>query len=75
MSSLFLTDDELRQLTGRAFKSRQIAWLKEQGLPFRVNATGHPVVARAVIVGLSSEPPAPQTRGWAPRVLEARHGT
>lgn len=75
MSSLFLNDEELRQLTGRTLKSRQIAWLKEQGLPFRVNATGHPVVARVVIVGLASEPPSPQKRGWTPRVLETRHGT
>lgn len=68
---LFLTDEQLVKFTGRRAKSRQIKWLREVGVPFRVNATGHPVVARAVVEGREGakealEPPAP---GWTPRVI------
>ena len=42
--NLFLTSEELAQLTGRKLKSQQIKWLKTSGLPFWVNARGHPVV-------------------------------
>jgi hypothetical protein len=48
-STLFLDDDELAQLTGRRLKSRQIEWLRQNGIAFRVNATGYPVVTRASI--------------------------
>jgi hypothetical protein len=67
---LFLTDDELRQLTGRPQKSRQIAWLRNNGIPFRVNATGHPVVTRSAIDS-HQEQPAPPARRWTPRVIGA----
>lgn len=70
MSALFLTEEELATLTGRRLKSRQIEWLRGTGIPFRVNATGHPVVTRGVIEGRKEEPAAPQR--WAPRVVEAR---
>ena len=45
----FLDDDEIATLTGRKIKSLQIKILRQQGVPFRVNATGHPVVARSAI--------------------------
>ena len=38
----FLDDDEIATLTGRKI-------MRQQGVPFRVNATGHPVVARSAI--------------------------
>jgi len=65
--SLFLDEDELIALTGRRSKSKQIAWLRQQGLPFRINATGHPVVTRSVIEGKSTEPP--PAKAWAPRAV------
>lgn len=64
----FLNDEELHQLTGRRMKSRQIAWLRAQGLPFRINATGHPVVTWAAVEGRyepAEVPPAPR---WVPNV-------
>lgn len=69
--ALFLTDEQLVKFTGRRAKSRQIKWLRDEGVPFRVNATGHPVVARTAVEGREGvkevlEPPAP---GWTPRVL------
>lgn len=70
MQHLFLEKEELRSLTGRAFKSLQIAWLRSSGIPFRVNATGHPVVTRAAVEG-RIEPEAPRAV-WVPKVIGGR---
>lgn len=68
--TLFLDDSELVTLTGRRMKSRQIEWLRDAGIPFRVNATGHPVVTRAAIEGRQpAEQSAPQPNAWTPRVV------
>ena len=65
--ALFLTDAELAQLTGRKLKSKQIAWLRAEAIPFRTNATGHPVVTRSAIDG---RPAAPEpVTGWIPRLV------
>ena len=66
---MFMEDDELVKLTGRRIKSKQIQWLRGEGIPFRVSATGHPVVLRSAVEGRSTEG-APATTGWKPRVLE-----
>lgn len=70
MTTGFLSPDELRQLTGRKPKSLQIAWLRTEGIPFRVNATGHPVVTWAAVEGRQpgAEPPQ-QPKAWQPRVI------
>ena len=70
MQHLFLEKEELRSLTGRAFKSLQIAWLRSSGIPFRVNATGHPVVTRAAVEG-RIEPETPRA-AWVPKVIGGR---
>jgi len=44
---MFLTPAEIRDLTGSAQRSRQIAWLKEHAWRFTTNLRGLPVVARA----------------------------
>jgi hypothetical protein len=68
MDPLFLTDDQLRQLTGRKVRRCQIDALRSMGIPFRVNASGKPVVCRSAVEGkqsaYTSEP-----AGWTPRVL------
>lgn len=70
MSTGFLSDAELRQLTGRARKGRQVEWLRTEGIPFRVNATGHPVVTWAAVEGRQQQAAeAPPARPWAPRVI------
>jgi len=69
MSPMFLEDDELAKLTGYKFKSKQIEWLRAAAIPFRVNATGHPVVTRGAIEGRKEEPAQPQR--WVPRVIGA----
>lgn len=67
----FLDDDALHRLTGRRMKSLQIAWLKAEGVPFRVNATGHPVVTWAAVDGRQEQQAqqAPKAQGWRPRVI------
>ena len=69
-STGFLSDADLVLLTGCRQKRRQIGWLRAEGIPFRVNATGHPVVTWAAVEGrpAAAEPPAP-ARGWTPRVV------
>ncbi|GAA6121504.1 DUF4224 domain-containing protein [Acidovorax sp. FG27] len=69
-TGLFLDDDDLTRLTSRKMKSKQIAWLRSAGIPFRVSATGHPVVTRAAVEGRTPEPAARQN-GWTPRVVGA----
>lgn len=66
-TGMFLNDAELHHLTARKFKSKQIEWLRSEGIPFRVNATGHPVVTRAVVEGRETEM-RPRQTGWVPRV-------
>lgn len=46
-----LTDEELRDLTGYQRPSKQIAWLKRNGVRFFVAADGHPRVLRAHLEG------------------------
>jgi hypothetical protein len=69
--STFLDQSEIATLTGRKFKSRQIDTLRRMAIPFFVNATGHPVVARAAIHGLR-EVEVEQKKAWVPKVLRTR---
>jgi hypothetical protein len=62
----FLDDVHLRRLTGRQQKSRQIEWLRASGIPFRVNATGHPVVLWTALERRDVR----VNEGWQPRALE-----
>ncbi|RMX08908.1 DUF4224 domain-containing protein [Corticibacter populi] len=64
----FLTADEVATLTGRKSKSKQIEWLRQQGVPFRVTATGHPAVLWSA-VDATAKVQAPVAT-WSPRVLE-----
>jgi hypothetical protein len=69
--STFLDQAEIATLTGRKFKSRQIDTLRRMAIPFFVNATGHPVVARAAIHGPGAVE-AEQKKAWVPKVLRTR---
>jgi hypothetical protein len=67
---LFLTSDELRELTGRAVKAKQIEQLRRMCIAFRVNGCGRPVVTRTAVEGhpeTASEKPS-----WTPTVLQGR---
>ena len=61
--SMFLTIQDLCELTGRKTKSRQIEALLRMGLPFWVNAIGKPVVTLAAIEGRRE---VPQEKAWTP---------
>ena len=47
MTTLILTADELVDLTGYIYPSKQIAWLRAQGFTIRVSASGHPRLDRS----------------------------
>lgn len=55
--AMFLTAEELAELTGRKIKSKQIEALRRMGLPFHVNAVGKPVVPASAIEGRKQPPP------------------
>lgn len=44
---MFLTDQELKELTGYAFRSRQILWLRKNNWKFEVTAQLKPKVAKS----------------------------
>jgi hypothetical protein len=44
---VFLTEEEVRSLTGYVRPSAQVRWLRDHGWRFNVNALGKPVVALA----------------------------
>jgi len=66
----FLNEQELAALTGFKLKSKQVEQLKKMGVPFYVNAAGRAVVVRSVVEGGKAQP-APEKRGWMPRVIPA----
>lgn len=80
MSGMFLTAEEIAELTGiRGGKKacprevRQITALRKMKIPHYVNAAGRPVVARAVIEGLTTTMTiAPPT--WEPSPLRLARG-
>ncbi len=49
---MFLTDDDLRDLTGFSRPSKQIEWLRREGFEHRVGADGHPRVLKAHVMSL-----------------------
>jgi hypothetical protein len=70
MADVFLSTQELVQLTGRKVKAKQIDALRRMGVPFFVNALGRPVVALAVIEGRSEAAAQRTARAlWKPRVM------
>ncbi len=52
--SPYLTADELRELSGYVMKSKQVAWLRKNGIHHYVRADGYAIVPRSAI-----EPPRP----------------
>lgn len=65
--ALFLTPDELRDLTGLVIPAYQRRWLQRHGYPFETNASGKPKVLRIFLMqklgmmqppsmGMSQEP-------------------
>jgi len=49
-ASLFLTPDELAELTGRTSSAGQRKWLEDKSYRFAVNANNRPIVAREYVL-------------------------
>lgn len=64
---LFLTEIELRDLTGRKLKRRQVEALAKMGVPYLINAAGRPIVCRAHLEGRAAVPS--ETITWKPAIL------
>jgi hypothetical protein len=62
---LFLTDDEVVELTGYRQRRKQVEMLKRQRVPFHLNAAGQPKVARAALEGSRSDRNG-SVKGWTP---------
>lgn len=58
---MFLTNENLFELTGRKTKSKQIEALLRMRLPFWINAIGRPVVTIAAVEGRNE---APKEKAW-----------
>ena len=63
-NATFLNNEDVAQLTGRKFKSKQIESLRKMGINFFVNACGKPIVAHAAIEGRKE--PAAKPKSWSP---------
>ena len=62
--SMFLSSQDISELTGRKTKSMQIEALLRMGLPFWVNAIGKPVVTLTALEGRRESP---QEKAWIPQ--------
>jgi len=65
---LFLDEAEIAILTGRKRKTQQCEQLRQMGIAFFVNASGHPVVTRTAIEGGKQEA---IEMGWRPAALRS----
>lgn len=71
---MFLTADQLSELTGYQRHADQRKWLKARGWVFEVAATGRPIVSQAYaqqrLGGAVS--PTPTIQAWQPNVAAIR---
>lgn len=51
---IFLTAEEMAELTGYKRHGKQIEVLRQMGVPCRINARGRPIVTRSVIEGAAA---------------------
>ena len=63
---MFLDDEELAELTGYRQARKQVAMLKRQGVPFYLNAAGHPRVVRAILEGKHAAKASTANTDWTP---------
>ncbi|MDK4586721.1 DUF4224 domain-containing protein, partial [Kingella kingae] len=63
----FLNRAELHDLTGYKNPSKQREILKQQGIPFYINARGYPIVCREQLIS-NKKQPAPKPPTWQPKI-------
>lgn len=68
MSALFLTSDEIKELTGTRIKSKQLEVLRQNSIGFVKNANGSPVVVREALVQSQSGTSQQKPRAAAPNL-------
>lgn len=60
---MFLTDEELEELTTYRTRPKQIAWLKTNGYPFEIGGNGRARVLKAMVLAKLGAPvQPPETR-------------
>ena len=64
MSDLWLTPDEVAELTDKRRWTAQCRALAAMGVPFTPNAVGRPLVERAVVVSKPAKPKAKREPNW-----------
>ena len=50
METMFLTRDEIQELTGYKIPSKQIKWLRDEGFIFKVACDGRPRVLHSEVL-------------------------
>ncbi len=48
--AMFLSRDEVRELTGYARRGAQIDWLRKRAWPFEIGGDGHPRLLRSAVL-------------------------
>lgn len=66
---MFLSADDIYHLTGRKRKSRQVEWLRAEGIAFRVNACGFPVVHESAVAVRPEQSQNIPPTSWTPKPL------
>jgi hypothetical protein len=66
MSALFLTTEELKQLTGYERNADQRRWLTKHGWKFEVSAIGRAIVSRQHAESRLACAPEEPKRNWQP---------
>jgi hypothetical protein len=66
--SLFLSEDDLFELTGYRQPTKQVAHLRKERIPFHQNRAGRPRVTKAVLEGRKVAPASPNSNktSWSP---------
>lgn len=66
MTTLFISDDEIRELTGYRRNADQRRWLTAHGWRFEVSAIGKPIVSRQHAESMLSGKKDETARSWQP---------
>lgn len=53
---MYLHKKELKALIGASQRAKISAWLKKNGIPYMIDATGWPVVSESVILSKLGQP-------------------
>lgn len=66
----FLSDEEMKKLTGCSYKKLQIEVLRKNGIKFTLNHQGRPVIMRSTVDGTAKGGSVDNKPAWTPRILK-----